>query len=306
MSKNKNKPFVKPVAVVSSELAASEPVASELAAPEPVVNSLNTLIKESNVLDIGLAGLAINYDVTISSTIPEIDRPDEDIEDEAKLKEENADLRGIISQMSVQLEQQQSRGNMTKTLEDQIKTLKDQVFDLKDQLKDFKLFREQLKLIQQQQQELKGNTMTPEQFDNFDKIIKQQQQDINQLKSKGNNMTPEQIEKFLTLINDLSTHVKSLNTTSQENSQEVETLKQQLEAATSRNTGIQQELDNAVKEKAELTKWNSRHNLKVAGAVVGAIVIIAGVAYVVRRLLSNGEAEVEAVEVTPELSVVNY
>lgn len=296
MSKNKNKPtFNKPVT------PAAEPAVTQIE-DAPVVNiGLTELVDANDKLKAQLAEAltkleeAANLDLKRQEQLEamSINILDRENEHREELSAANAKIEDVKTKSVAHMKRIREENEV------RIENLK-------------KEYLESITQLQQQQQEKinelsKGNTMTPEQIETLNKTIQQQQEEINQLKIKGNNaMTQEQIETFLKSINELSAHVMSVNTTSQEDAQQIETLKQQLEAATSRNTGIQQELDNAVKEKAELTKWNSKHTLKVAGAVVGAIVIIAGVAYVVRRLLSNGEAEVEAVEVTPELSVVNY
>ena len=240
-------------------------------------SDFDSQIQEANIVDIGLTEL-----------VDANDKLKDQLETmQAELTAANEETKNV-KEKAVEDMKRIRAGN-----EERIETLRKEYF-------------EQLKQQQQEINELKGkNTMTPEQIEQLNQKFKQQQDQITELKNKGNAMTPEQVNKFMTILDDLTTHVKASNTTSQETTQEIESLKQQLEQATSRSAGIQQELDNVTKEKAELTKWNSKHNLKVAGAVVGAIVIIAGVAYVVRRLLANGEAEVEAVE-APELSVVNY
>lgn len=74
-------------------------------------------------------------------------------------------------------------------------------------------------------------------------------------------------------------------------------------------TEIEAERTALATEREERMKIFSKDNLKVAAVVVGAIILVAGVAYVIRRVMANGDVEAEAVGVetaTPDLHVANY
>ena len=90
----------------------------------------------------------------------------------------------------------------------------------------------------------------------------------------------------------LTNEKSSLVTQIEEKEQAIEDLRSAMDKAAS---DAAKELDSAMKAKdeelASLLSWKSSHSLKIMGATVGSIIIVAGVAYVVKRFLLSGSAE---------------
>jgi len=164
--------------------------------------------------------------------------------------------------------------------------------------------------LKQSKDKGKQNMSDKQTIDTLKKEIEQLKQQL-KTSNEGKTTMSKEMEALKKQIEQLKKDLKEardINTSKEEAKQEIESLRTKLKAAQDDGNEAKQQLDKQKEELLAVTKWNSKHTMKVAGAVVGMIVLVAGVAYIVRRVLSNGEAEVEAIdtEAAPELSVVNY